>query len=145
MGREADQQAGDDDGAPAPGHEGPPPFWEWVVAGLGLALVLACLGYLTLQAMAGPPTPPDPRIEVVAVHAQGSRFLVVLRVANHGKATAEGLRIAGELKQGDAVLERSEAEFQFLPGESTRQAGLFFRRDPRRFTLELQAVSYQEP
>jgi uncharacterized protein (TIGR02588 family) len=135
----------DDDAAPPPGQEGPPPFWEWVVAGLGLVLVLACLGYLTVQALAGPPTPPDPKIDVVAVHAQGGRFLVELRVTNRGQTTAEGLKIAGDLKQGGVVLERSETEFQFLPGESSRQAGLFFVRDPRRFALELQAVSYQAP
>ncbi|MDB5751488.1 MAG: hypothetical protein JWP65_1909 [Ramlibacter sp.] len=145
MGRTQQARDHDDAAAPGPGQQGPPPFWEWMVAGLGLLLVLACLGYLVVQALAGPPTPPDPKIDVVAVHAQGGRFLVELRVTNSGRATAEALKIGGDLKQGDTVLEHSETEFQFLPGESSRQAGLFFVRDPRRFTLELQAVSYQAP
>lgn len=139
MGRSV--QAGDQQDA----REEAPPFWEWVVAGLGLVLVLSCLGYLLLQAMAGPPTPPDPRIEVVAVRAQGDRFLVELRVSNRGQATAEALKVAGELRQGDAVLEEADTEFEFLPGESSRLGGLFFERDPRRFALRLRAVSYQVP
>ena len=139
MGRSAGDQ--DDEAA----RQEAPPFWEWMVAGLGLVLVLSCLGYLLLQAMAGPPTPPDPRIEVVAVRAQGDRFLVELRVSNRGRATAEALKVAGELRQGDAVLEEADTEFQFLPGESARAGGLFFERDPRQFALRLRAVSFQAP
>lgn len=145
MGRTAPGRDDDAQDAPAPGEEGPPPFWEWVAAALGLVLVLACLGYLVLQAMAGPPSPPDPKIDVVAVHAQDGRFLVELRVTNRGKSTAEALKVAGELREGDAVVEQADTEFQFVPGESSREGGLFFTRDPRRFALRLQAVSFQAP
>lgn len=130
---------------PATAKEGPPPFWQWATAALGLVLVLACLGYLLLQALAAPPTPPDPVVEVVSVRQQGARYLVLVRVRNRGQATAEALKVAGELKQGEAVLERSETEFQFLPGDSMREAGLFFSRDPRQLQLELRPESYQAP
>ncbi|HEY8356000.1 MAG TPA: hypothetical protein VIL30_00960 [Ramlibacter sp.] len=130
---------------PATAQEGPPPFWQWAVAAMGLALVLACLGYLLAQAWAGPPTPPDPVVEVVSIARQGTRHLVTVRVRNRGKATAEGLKIAGELRQGGTVVERVETELQFLPGESSRERGLFFTRDPRSLSLELRPESYQAP
>lgn len=135
----------DDQQEQAQAQEGPPPFWEWCVAAIGLGLVVACLAYLTVHALRGPPAPPDPVLEVVAVHEQGRRFLLVLRVVNRGAATAQDLKIAGELKQAGTVLERSETEFQFLPGQSWREGGLFFANDPRKFQLELVPVSYQKP
>lgn len=129
---------------PADAAEGPPPLWEWLIAGLGLLLVLASLAYLTVQALA-PATPPDPVVELVAVHEQQDRYLAVVRVRNRGRQTAEALQVAGVLRQGDAVLERSETQFEFVPGGSAREGGLFFRHDPRAYALELRPESYQAP
>lgn len=55
------------------------------------------------------------------------------------------LKVRGMLRQGDAVLGEADTEFDFLPGHSTREAGLFFRHDPRAHALDLVAVSYQQP
>ncbi|QJW84981.1 hypothetical protein HK414_19740 [Ramlibacter terrae] len=142
---DSDSGSGDHERQPAPGDEGPPPFWQWAVAAPGLVLVLACLGYLVVQALAGTPTPPDPVVEVVSVRQQGARYRVAIRVHNRGKATAEALKIVGELKQGATAVERSETEFQFLPGESSREGGLFFSRDPRPLQLDLRPESFQAP
>jgi uncharacterized protein (TIGR02588 family) len=127
-------------------REEAPPFWEWVVAGVGLLLLLASLAYLGWHALQGPQSPPAPRIELLGVDAQPQGgFLVRLRVRNAGGQTAAGLAVSGELKQGEQTLEQSETELDYLPGGSSREAGLFFTRDPRGGQLELSAKGYQKP
>lgn len=124
-----------------------PAFWEWVVAALGLLLVLGSVAFLLYDASTDPSRPPEPVVQVLEIQPRTGQagFLVRLRVDNASRSTAASLRIEGELKQGDEVLERSETEFQYLPGRSSREAGLFFTRDPRSLQLELSARSFQEP
>jgi uncharacterized protein (TIGR02588 family) len=131
------EQGGPDDQAPS--------FWEWVLAGAGLLLLLASVGYLLYYQWRSDDAPPDPAIEVVAIHQQQGRFLVRVRVRNRSHATAAALRVSGELRQGEAVVERSETEFPYLAAESSHEGGLFFTHDPRTLRLELAAESYQVP
>ncbi len=126
-------------------REAPPPFWEWVVAGIGLLLLVATLGYLTYHAVSSPATEPRPVVEVLGVEQQQQHFLVRIRVQNQGRTTAQALRIVGELKRQGQVVETSDLEFPYLPAQSSREAGLLFRQDPRTLQLELQPRSYQKP
>jgi uncharacterized protein (TIGR02588 family) len=126
-------------------EEVPPSVVEWVVAAIGLVLVLASLGYLVWHGWAEEAGTPQPALQVLGVQAQEGRFLVLLRVHNRGRAPAAGLRVTGELRRGEAVVERSETEFDYLPGESSREAGLFFSRDPRSFELVVRPASFQRP
>lgn len=147
---DADKPAGRQEGTQHAGRERhkeeAPPFWEWVVAAIGLVLVLASLGYLAYGALQQrAESTPQPLVEMVRVERNGPRFLVLVRVTNRGDVTAEGLVVAGELKHQGQVLERSEVEFDFLPRHSSREAGLFFARDPASLQLELSAVSYRKP
>ena len=130
-------QGGPDDQAPS--------FWEWVLAGLGLLLLVASVGYLLYYQWSSSDAPPDPAIEVIAVDPQQGRFLVRVRVRNRSHTTAADLRVTGELRQGDAVVERSETEFPYLAAESSHEGGLFFTHDPRTLRLELGVESYQVP
>lgn len=126
-------------------REGPPPLWEWVVAGIGLVLVLASVGYLTWEAVQRPRTGPEPVIEGVRVEPQGAQYLVHFRVRNRGTLTAERLKVGARLlRQGQPVEER-EAEFEFLPGGASVEGGMFFSQDPRQLQLQLDARSYQKP
>ena len=128
-----------------PRQEAPPPFWEWVVAAIGLLLVLGSLGYLLLQAARGEGGAPQPVVEVLAIEPQGGRFLVRLRVRNAGGNPAAALRIRGTLQREGQAVESSEVELDYLPGDSTREAGLFFDRDPRSHRLELSPRSWRTP
>lgn len=127
--------------------EAPPTFWEWIVAALGLVLVVASMAVLLHEAWTSPTLPPHPQIRVLDIQPLRGQagFLVRLQVDNRSGATAANLRIEGELKRGEEVVERSETEFQYLPGHSSREAGLFFTRDPRALRLELSARSFQKP
>lgn len=135
--RPGEEQGGPDDQAPS--------FWEWVLAGVGLLLLVASVGYLLYYQWSSSDAPPDPAIEVIAVHRQQGRFLVRVRVTNRSHTTAADLRVTGELRQGDAVVERSETEFPYLAAESSHEGGLFFTHDPRTLRLELGVESYQVP
>ena len=128
-----------------PRQEAPPPFWEWVVAAIGLLLVLGSLGYLLLQAARGEGGPPQPVIEVLATEPQGERFLVRLQVRNAGGNPAAALRIEGTLRRDGQAIESSEVELDYLPGNSTREAGLFFDHDPRSHRLQLAPRSWRAP
>jgi uncharacterized protein (TIGR02588 family) len=122
-----------------------PSSWEWVLAGVGLLLLVASVGYLLYYQWSSNDEPPDPAIEVIAIHQQQGRFLVRLRVHNRSHTTAADLRVSGELRQGGQVVERSETEFPYLAAESSHEGGLFFTRDPRALRLELGVESYQVP
>jgi uncharacterized protein (TIGR02588 family) len=122
-----------------------PPFWEWVVAGIGLVLVLAVLGYLVLDAFHSPDTPPAPEVQVLGVEAQAGRFLVRFSARNGGSRTAEQLKVVATLKEAGKVVEEVDTVMDFLPGRSSREGGVFFQRDPRLLQLELQARSYIRP
>jgi uncharacterized protein (TIGR02588 family) len=126
-------------------REEAPPLSEWMVAAVGLVLLVFSLGYLTFQAFTSPHTAPVPVVELLGIDQQGNRFLARVRVSNRGPTTAERLSVAGQLKRQGEVVEESATEFEFLPGGSSREAGLFFSRDPRAMQLELFARSYQKP
>ncbi|MBE7366055.1 TIGR02588 family protein [Ramlibacter pallidus] len=127
------------------GAEPPPPFWEWVAAGVGLLLLVASIGYLLVDAVTARDGQPQPRIEIVDVAPQGGQFVVRLKVHNDGRATAAALRVAGELRRGETVLESSELELDYLPGRSSREAALLFTQDPRTLQLALSSRSWQKP
>lgn len=129
----------------AAGEEPPPPLAEWLFAALGLFLVVGSIVYLLVHEWTTEDRPPDPVIQIIGIERQGERFVVRLQVRNRSRTTAANLRIEGDLMRGDQRIERSETEFAFLPGGSAREAGLFFRNDPRQWRLELSARSYQEP
>ena len=121
--------------------------WEWGVAALGLVLLLAVMAYLLVDAFTASTAPPDPVLAVEAVdRLDGGGFLVRIRVQNRGQRTAAKLRVAGTLatSQGGKV-EEAECEFDYVPAQSVRHGGLFFRSDPNRLQLQLQARGYIEP
>jgi uncharacterized protein (TIGR02588 family) len=140
--RPDDQQAG---GEAAPRAGPPPTAWEWLAAAIGLLLLLASVGYLLADHWGGDAAPPVPVVQVTGIEPQAGRWLVRVRVSNASRGTAAALRVEGELKQGGQAVERSEVEFDFVPGRSSREGGLFFSRDPRGLELDLQPKSYQRP
>jgi uncharacterized protein (TIGR02588 family) len=118
---------------------------EWVVAALGLLLLLGSLGFALSQAVRDQTAPPSVAIRVDSVAAVAGGYLVRFRATNRGDETAADLTVEGELTRGPGAVERSSATVDYLPGHSERTGGLFFRADPRRHRLELRATGYQRP
>ncbi|RYF17340.1 MAG: hypothetical protein EOO30_07320, partial [Comamonadaceae bacterium] len=79
-------------------QEAPPSPWEWLAAAIGLALLVASLGYLVYDAQAGDGGPPAPVVRASGIESQDGRFLVRVQVANESRATAADLRVEGELR-----------------------------------------------
>lgn len=129
----------------APPEEAPPSPAEWLVAAIGLVLVLASLASLAWHGLQERADPPRPQIRLLDVQAQEGRFLVRVRVHNRGAATAAKLRVTAQLRRGGQLVEEREVEFDYLPGESSREAGLFFEQDPRGFEMVVAPASFQQP
>lgn len=119
--------------------------WEWLVAALGLSMLVATIWILLAARFDLPRRPPDVAVRVREVVRVSNGWLVRIEAENAGDETAAGLRIQGALARAGAAPEQAETQLDFLPGRSTRRAGLFFAADPRAGRLELRAVSFQEP
>lgn len=117
---------------------------EWLVAAIGLVLVVAVVGFMIVEANgeSGPPRIAV-RVDSVVVLDDGS-YLVEFTAANRSDASAAAVGITGEVRDG-ANVETSSATLDYLPARSERHGGLHFTLDPRRGTIRLRAEGYQEP
>ena len=120
------------------------PF-EWVVAALGLLLVLATVGFVVLDAIRTDAGPPRLTVRADSVVSLGDAgWLVPFTARNDAHVTAAGVTIVGELHDAAGV-ETSRTELDYVPGRSERQGGLLFRRDPRQGVVRVRAEGYQDP
>lgn len=126
-------------------HASDTPVAEWIVAGIGLVLVLGAIGYLLYQAVYGDHSSPEITVRVEAVTQTSNGFLVKFRAANQGGATAEGVVVQGIVGEGTEKAESSQTTIDYLPSHSERKGGLFFTQDPRQLELQIRAFGYQEP
>lgn len=118
---------------------------QWLFAGVSAALVLGTVAFLVYQAVGGPNTPPEVTLRVDSVVAQRSGYLVAISAHNAGSATAKGLLVEGELRDESGSVETSQTTLDYVPSDATREAGLFFSRDPRRYRLRLRPQGYDRP
>lgn len=117
-----------------------------ISAGVGLAVTASMLGFMGSSAVTDDADGP---IALTARAGQivqsDSGYSVEIIVRNASARTAADVQVEGVLKQGAAVLERSEATLGYVPGESERKGGLIFAQDPRRHVLEVRPTGYQDP
>jgi uncharacterized protein (TIGR02588 family) len=121
------------------------PVWEWIIAAVGLILVTVALGTTLYRAVIEESTPPKLEIGVNSIEPTANGYLVKFRVRNAGNQTAAALTIKGELKNGQESVETSAATLAYAPANSERQGGLFFRKNPNQFDLQIRATGYEEP
>lgn len=122
------------------------PLVEWLSAGIGLAISIAIVAMLALEArQQRDGEPPLMQAVPVGLFAAADQFVLNVEVSNAGHQTGAGVQIEGSLKQGEAAIETSSATLDYVAGQSKRRAGLVFTQDPRRFQLELRIVGYEEP
>ena len=99
------------------------PIWEWIVAGVGLALVAGVIGFLIYEAFTGKRLPPDVKLSVDSVVEIRNGFLVRITAVNEGGMTAEGVIVEAELRSGTETVERSRTTIDYLPPRSEKRAG----------------------
>jgi len=124
----------------------PIPPAEWVVAALGLVLSVVVLVSLLYQTFQGESSPPDIGVTILSTQRLQNGYVVEIRISNQGETPAAEVVIQGTLRPTMASEEESgQVTLDYIAGESHRQAGLFFRSDPRNGVLKVRAVGYHEP
>lgn len=119
--------------------------WEWVVAAVGLLLVVGSIAFMIYEGIWGDHSPPAVRIQLDSIGETENGYLVRFRASNSGGSTAEGLTIEGQLSNDDQSIETSETTLDYLPSHSERKGGLFFTRNPRDLQLSIRALGYEDP
>jgi uncharacterized protein (TIGR02588 family) len=121
------------------------PALEWVAAAIGAVLLVGVVGFMLRQAIvvdgsAGPIT-----FVVKEVRPVGARYLVEFEARNGGSAAYAELGIEGTLRGPGGRVERAEATLDYLPGGSTREAGMFFEANPAEGELVLAPKGFRAP
>ncbi len=119
--------------------------FENAVFALGLLLVVALLGALVYQGVAGPDGPADVRASAGPVAAEGGGVRAHVVVTNTGGAVAEDVRVevcgrGGPM--GEPVC--AEAQIPYVPAGAERRGVVGFRKAPAG-ALAARVVSYLEP
>jgi uncharacterized protein (TIGR02588 family) len=130
----------------AKGNAADTPALEWIAAGLGLLLTLAMLGTIGWEMIAGGgDRPPAIEARIERIVPTGGGYVVEIALRNESPATAAAVQVQGELTKPDGEVATSGATLDYVPGESTRHAGLFFKEDPRLGRLEVRTLGYAQP
>lgn len=120
-------------------------FLEWIVSGIGAALVVAIVAYLFYVEATSSKLPPVISVSVTSVQQTERDHVATFEAVNDSDATAANVRIEGTLRMDGRIVETAVANLDYLPGRSRRRGGLYFKEDPRDGTLTLQAKSYMVP
>jgi uncharacterized protein (TIGR02588 family) len=109
-------------------------------------LTLAIIGVIGWDALqGGREQPPSIEATIKRIAPAAGGFVVEVALHNRSSSTAAAVEVEGELKNGGETLETSGATLDYVPGMSTRRAGLFFTQDPRQRDLKVRALGYVEP
>lgn len=122
------------------------PALEWIAAAIGLVLTLGILGLMGWEAMTvSEDRPPAIEARVERIVPTGAGYVAEIALRNSSPTTAAAVQIQGELTNADGTVATSNATVDYVPGQSTRRAGLSFIDDPRPGRLEVRMLGYAEP
>jgi uncharacterized protein (TIGR02588 family) len=103
------------------------------------------MGVVLWEAATQDGRPPVISVSAGPIHEQEGGYAVEIIVGNSGEIAAAQVIIEGSLRQGNDIVETSEASFDHVASRSQRRGGLYFRHDPRSLELQLRALGYVEP
>lgn len=118
---------------------------EWTVFAIGLALVLATLGFLVRESLVTDDGPPEVVARLGAPRPSRGGYLVPVEVSNAGQATAEDVRVPVLLNLPDGAREEAELGIAFLPRGSVRNGWVTFGADPARGSLTVGPIAFEVP
>ncbi len=116
------------------------PLPEWIVAGIGVALVLLALSFLTYKALFLGTGDPEIHFKITDIASQQSGGLVLAEVSNSGGKTITAFQIIGT-----SGSEEHTVVIDFLPARSSRKFGMFFSSLPTKDEVTFTPGGYQEP
>lgn len=118
------------------------PVWEWVLAGLGTAILLGAILFFAVQSVS-PPGVPRFTVRADTVLATESAYTVIIEVRNGGRSAAN-VTVEGELTRPDRMRETAEVTFSSLAARSQKKAALVFETDPRTTRLRIRVRSFSD-
>jgi uncharacterized protein (TIGR02588 family) len=118
---------------------------EWIVAAVGLILVLFSIGYLTYEAITARDSPPNLLVKVISIKHLSNGYLVEFKVKNEGENPAANVVIEGKLSSGEKDIETKTTTINYVASMSERDGGLFYTEDPEQNKLEIKAIGYENP
>lgn len=121
------------------------PRLEWILGLLGLALLVAAIGYLTYQGLRNPSKPGPVVVTVLDIQPVGNAHVVKFSVRNEGHENLSHLHLVARLSDGDREIESAEAFIDYLPARSEQRGGVYLKNDPREHTLRIDPAGYMEP
>ena len=88
---------------------------EWIVAVVGLVILVGMIGYLLWQAAQDQGRPPSLTLTVEAVAPVHGGYVAEINVLNEGDQTAADVTIVGQLLDGETVAEEREMTLDYVP------------------------------
>lgn len=125
--------------------KGDPHWIEWLTGVVSMAFVLALIGWIGWDAIGPRDTAPELSVRMLGTSAEGAGYHVRFEIANAAKATAAGVVVRGEIRDGGRTLETIEMTLDYVPMKSTAQGGLIFTSDPEGRSVRVSAVGYSDP
>ena len=119
------------------------PLLERVLAGLGGLMLAAGVAFLVHDGLTNDQGPGAVVATVTKVTQVGDAYVVEVVLENEGGETLSDLQLGAHVMDDKSELESVAVAIDYLPGHSTRKAGLYLRHDPRRYRLEIRAEGYQ--
>jgi uncharacterized protein (TIGR02588 family) len=118
---------------------------ETIAAVFGAVVALGTLGLIVWDGWTAGDAPPFVTVDSLRVHEQEGGFVLEILASNRGGEAAAQVLVEGELHDAGRVVETSETTFDYVPRQSERRGGLFFREDPRTHEVRLRALGYVDP
>lgn len=115
----------------------------WVMAGLGLVLVIGAL--VVVLKDVGATEPASITVRETERRAAAGGGVVTVEVVNHGDDTAAQVLIEGELTRPGAEPETAEAVIDYVAGHSRAEASLAFTSDPTGARVTVRALGWTDP
>lgn len=117
---------------------------ERIVLWISAVLVTSTLVFLIYRAITDESTSPDIEVIYGSMEAKGKYYALQVTVKNHGTETAENVHIEITTGIGDKA-QKSEIEFQYLPGQSSVKAWTTFREMTEKEEIQARVVGYTSP
>jgi uncharacterized protein (TIGR02588 family) len=117
---------------------------RWLAA-LGVIFVLGSFAMLIRESFSEKQPVADIAVRVDEILPSAHGFLVSLRIANAGEATAASLVVEGVLTRSGTTTETSMVTVDYVAAGSERDAALLFSNDPRQGDLVVRPKGYIEP
>ncbi len=121
------------------------PLWEKIVGVAGLVLLCVGFAYLSWEKITRERSPLHISFAIDSIVEVETEFLVKVNVENAGFQSATELQVEGVLLKDGKKIESHKMQIDYIPSNSGRRIGFFFKQDPHLGALEFRALGFQEP